>query len=97
MAGNPQSSGDVHCHAIVQLLHSGRRGAQQIRAAADMQRPIQSPCINVCVIDAGTGLCAGCGRSLDEIAGWRAMTEAERERIMRELPARRAQAKAAGR
>ena len=50
-----------------------------------MKRPIQSPCINVCVIDAGTGLCAGCGRSLDEIARWSAMTDEERRRIMREL------------
>jgi len=62
-----------------------------------MQKPIQSPCISVCVIDAGTGLCAGCGRSLDEIAGWRAMTEAERGRIMHELPARQVRAKVAGR
>ena len=52
---------------------------------------MQSPCINVCVIDAATGLCAGCGRSLEEIAGWAAMTDAERQRIMRELPARQAQ------
>jgi predicted Fe-S protein YdhL (DUF1289 family) len=58
---------------------------------------MQSPCINVCVIDASTELCAGCGRSLDEIAGWRGMTEAERGRIMRELPARQVRAKAAGR
>lgn len=61
---------------------------------AGMQRPIRSPCINVCVIDAGTGLCAGCSRTLAEIAGWTAMTEAERERIMRELPSRRARARA---
>jgi predicted Fe-S protein YdhL (DUF1289 family) len=61
---------------------------------AGMQRPIRSPCINVCVIDAGTGLCVGCLRSLVEIAGWAAMTEAERGRIMRELPSRRTQTKA---
>ena len=60
-----------------------------------MKRPIQSPCINVCVIDAGTALCAGCGRTLDEIARWAAMTDAERQRIMRELPARQARARKA--
>jgi predicted Fe-S protein YdhL (DUF1289 family) len=59
-----------------------------------MQQPIRSPCINVCVIDAGTGLCAGCARSLAEIAGWAAMTETERGRIMRELPSRRVGVKA---
>jgi len=47
------------------------------------------------VIDANTGLCAGCGRSLDEIARWAAMTNGERQRIMRELPLRRAQAQKA--
>ena len=40
-----------------------------------MKRPIESPCINVCVIDASTALCAGCSRSLDEIARWAAMTD----------------------
>jgi hypothetical protein len=59
------------------------------------EKPIQSPCINVCVIDAGTGLCAGCSRSLDEIARWATMTDAERKRVMRELPSRRAQARKA--
>jgi predicted Fe-S protein YdhL (DUF1289 family) len=49
----------------------------------------------VCVIDAGTKLCAGCGRSLDEIARWAAMTDAERQHIMRELPLRRARARQA--
>lgn len=57
-----------------------------------------TPCIKVCVIDAATGLCAGCGRSLAEIAGWAAMTDFERQRIMRGLPARHGQAQtAAGR
>ena len=29
---------------------------------------VASPCINICVIDAVSGLCAGCGRTLAEIA-----------------------------
>ena len=29
-----------------------------------------SPCINVCQMDPRTGLCRGCWRTLDEIAGW---------------------------
>jgi predicted Fe-S protein YdhL (DUF1289 family) len=60
-----------------------------------MKRPIQSPCIKVCTIDAGTALCAGCGRSLDEIACWAAMTDAERQRIMGELPLRQARGRQA--
>ena len=75
-------------------IPAGDAGAL-LRTSAEMKRPIQSPCINVCVIDASTALCAGCGRSLDEIARWAAMTDMERQRIMRELPARQARAQQA--
>ena len=51
---------------------------------------MKSPCIKVCVMDPQRGVCLGCCRSLDEIAAWGGMPEAERERIMRELGARRA-------
>lgn len=54
-----------------------------------------SPCIKVCAIEATTGLCAGCGRTRVEIAHWSAMTDAERDRIMTQLPARRRRAIAA--
>jgi predicted Fe-S protein YdhL (DUF1289 family) len=56
----------------------------------DLPRAIVSPCINVCAIDAATGLCSGCGRTLDEIARWASMSDVEREAIMRALPERRA-------
>jgi predicted Fe-S protein YdhL (DUF1289 family) len=49
---------------------------------------MESPCIKICAIDPGTGLCEGCGRSLAEIAGWTGLSSAERRRIMAELPAR---------
>jgi predicted Fe-S protein YdhL (DUF1289 family) len=49
---------------------------------------VSSPCIKVCVIDAASGLCSGCGRSLDEIARWGGMTEAARLAAMATLPAR---------
>jgi uncharacterized protein len=52
---------------------------------------MESPCIKICTIDLATGLCAGCFRSRGEIAGWTAMTDTERRRIMNELPARRGQ------
>jgi predicted Fe-S protein YdhL (DUF1289 family) len=53
---------------------------------------METPCVNVCVIDAADGLCAGCGRSLEEIARWATMTEPERQRIMLSLSDRRRQA-----
>jgi uncharacterized protein len=49
---------------------------------------IESPCIKVCTYEAGSGLCSGCGRTLDEIARWSQMRDEERRRIMAELPAR---------
>jgi uncharacterized protein len=49
---------------------------------------IESPCIKVCTLDAVSGRCLGCGRTVDEIARWGAMSAAERARIMGELPAR---------
>jgi uncharacterized protein len=40
-------------------------------------------------MDPGRGLCTGCLRSLDEIARWGAMSEAERAAVMAELPSRK--------
>lgn len=60
-----------------------------------MTQPIETPCIQVCTMDAASGLCVGCGRTLDEIARWGAMNEAERRAIMALLPARRKTAQVA--
>lgn len=49
---------------------------------------IESPCNKVCVVDAASGLCIGCGRTLAEIGGWIAMAPDERRRVMAGLPAR---------
>ena len=32
--------------------------------------PVPSPCVSVCRMDALSGLCEGCFRTLDEIAAW---------------------------
>jgi predicted Fe-S protein YdhL (DUF1289 family) len=56
--------------------------------AADDER-IASPCISVCVMDESSGLCAGCYRTLDEIAGWIDFSPARRRAIIDELPTRR--------
>ncbi|MBC7282361.1 DUF1289 domain-containing protein [Hoeflea sp.] len=49
---------------------------------------VESPCILVCSIDINTGYCFGCGRTLDEIAGWAGYTPDTRRELMAELPAR---------
>jgi len=53
-------------------------------------RSIATPCVKVCVVDGATSLCLGCWRTLSEIGGWSGFTDAERARIMAELPAREA-------
>jgi predicted Fe-S protein YdhL (DUF1289 family) len=50
--------------------------------------PIDSPCTKVCTIDPRSGLCHGCGRTLDEIARWASLSDSDRGRIMAELPGR---------
>lgn len=54
---------------------------------------MESPCVKICTYEPGAGLCLGCGRTLAEIAGWASMRDAERRRIMAELPARMASLK----
>ena len=51
---------------------------------------VKSPCTNVCIMDAQRGVCLGCYRTLDEIAAWGGMTDAERERTIAELGVRKA-------
>lgn len=55
---------------------------------------MKSPCILICQLDDDTGLCVGCQRSGDEIARWTAMSDAEREAVMADLPRRARMAKA---
>lgn len=44
-----------------------------------------SPCISVCKIDPQTGLCEGCWRTLDEIAGWGTASEAVKQDIWQKI------------
>jgi predicted Fe-S protein YdhL (DUF1289 family) len=41
-------------------------------------------------MDARTGLCEGCYRTIDEIARWSALSDAERRAVWRAIAARRA-------
>jgi predicted Fe-S protein YdhL (DUF1289 family) len=54
---------------------------------------IASPCVKICTLDAHSGMCLGCGRSIDEIARWTTMSAAERARVTGELPVRLATSK----
>ena len=57
---------------------------------APAQEGVPSPCISVCRIDAATGLCIGCARTLDEIAAWSTFDDDERRAVWRAIAARRA-------
>jgi uncharacterized protein len=55
----------------------------------DLDVPMESPCIKVCVIDPTTGYCEGCARTLKEIAQWGSFSAQDRSRVMAELNQRR--------
>ena len=59
--------------------------SEQDRPATSMR----TPCIKVCIVDGESGLCMGCYRRLNEVAGWSKMTPETRDAIMAELPSRR--------
>ena len=62
------------------------------RPAASVPTPlggVASPCINVCRMDAGTGWCEGCLRTIDEIAAWGAMADDDKRAIWRLIDQRR--------
>lgn len=46
---------------------------------------VQSPCVNICRMK--DGLCAGCGRTLDEIAEWSMATDDRRREILARIAA----------
>ena len=51
---------------------------------------VQSPCVNVCRMDEATGLCAGCLRTLDEIAMWSMLDDEDRQGVLDAVAQRRA-------
>ena len=50
---------------------------------------IATPCVQVCMIDRGTGLCLGCFRTGEEISCWSTLSAGKRDEIMAALPLRR--------
>lgn len=50
---------------------------------------VQSPCINVCRLSEDM-ICKGCFRTREEIVGWRAANDDERQQIVERAEARKA-------
>jgi len=57
---------------------------------------MESPCVRECVIDAASGYCRGCWRTLDEISFWARYTPEEKMRVLGRLQTRRTVAAGAG-
>ena len=56
--------------------------------ACHIKPEIESPCVNICRMDADNRYCIGCFRTVQEIQNWTTMTDEERERIMSQLDSR---------
>ncbi len=48
---------------------------------------IKSPCIDVCVTR--DGVCIGCYRTLEEMAGWKSYTEKQKAEVLEKIKKRR--------
>jgi len=53
-----------------------------------VERGPSSPCLNICTLDE-RGVCRGCYRTLDEIAGWTRMAPADQWAAVARAEARR--------
>ncbi len=48
---------------------------------------IKSPCIDVCI--SRDGVCIGCYRTLEEMAGWKSYTEKQKAEVLENIRKRR--------
>jgi predicted Fe-S protein YdhL (DUF1289 family) len=55
------------------------------RAAAG---DVPSPCISICRMDADSGFCQGCLRTIEEIAAWSRMGDADKRSVWRAIELR---------
>lgn len=56
-------------------------GAKGKNIAQKTGPDIPSPCIGVCSMHGTTGLCEGCWRSLEEIAGWSRANDTDKHAV----------------
>lgn len=51
------------------------------------KKTIKSPCIDVCI--SRDGMCIGCYRTLEEMAGWPTYSEKEKAQVLENIKGRR--------
>jgi hypothetical protein len=63
---------------------------QKLRTLAALPpgEPVPSPCNSVCRVGEATGICEGCFRTLDEIAGWSGLDAAGKRVVWQRLAVR---------
>jgi predicted Fe-S protein YdhL (DUF1289 family) len=64
--------------------------ARQVRAMQDGGGNLPSPCVSVCRMDAASGYCEGCLRTLDEIAAWGMMDNRAKRGVWAQIEQRAA-------
>ncbi|WP_051320481.1 DUF1289 domain-containing protein [Cupriavidus sp. amp6] len=63
--------------------------AAELAAQAErLETPVPSPCRNVCRMDAASGYCEGCLRTIEEIAGWSSASDEDKRSTWAQLPQR---------
>jgi predicted Fe-S protein YdhL (DUF1289 family) len=70
------------------FLRAMSSGPTPFAAPDPAATPVPSPCISVCRMNARTGLCEGCFRTIDEIARWSTLSDAERRAVWRAIAVR---------
>jgi predicted Fe-S protein YdhL (DUF1289 family) len=63
--------------------------APSLRGIEGKHEGVASPCVNVCRMNATTGYCEGCLRTIDEIACWSGYTDEDKLAVIAKLAARR--------
>jgi predicted Fe-S protein YdhL (DUF1289 family) len=61
--------------------------ARAVLAGAAVEN-VPSPCVSICRMDAGSGLCEGCFRTLDEIRLWSSSDDTAKKVMWTTLSAR---------
>jgi predicted Fe-S protein YdhL (DUF1289 family) len=53
-----------------------------LRKDVNTMSEVKSPCVEICQLDMSSDICLGCFRTMDEIAGWVDMTDAEKRDVL---------------
>lgn len=62
--------------------------AREVRALPGDAGALPSPCLSVCRMDATSGLCEGCLRTLAEIGAWGSMDEGGKRAVWQRIEQR---------